>query len=239
MYKLSPATGNNRLFFNLDGEDARRHGAIGYLRANFGANGLGFHITWFDKQPHLKTKAFRREIDSVINGLRTDGGETPLSSRKALESHCAAYPGKALGECGSGYIVETDNYSYYFRCDPGPHNYDVYCFTYDNSYLLPELEGQHELPLICFSTLPSTGELILISRNSRGYTPTTSSDADRDANRIAAESQNELRGITRAQEEAMLAGSLFGWGKPAAKPWNYDLDGSPRALPPGKNELER
>jgi hypothetical protein len=76
-------------------------------------------------------------------------------------------------------------------------------------------------------------------RNSRGYTPITSSSSDRDANRITAESQNELRGITRAQEEAMLAGFLFGWDKPAAKPWNYEPDGSPRTLPPSKNGRER
>ena len=32
-------------------------------------------------------------------------------------------------------------------------------------------------------------------------------------------------GVTPAQAEAMLAGSMFGWNVPAANPKNYDKDG--------------
>ena len=36
---------------------------------------------------------------------------------------------------------------------------------------------------------------------------------------------NEKLGVTKAQAEAMVAGSMFGWHVPAADPKNYDKDG--------------
>jgi hypothetical protein len=39
---------------------------------------------------------------------------------------------------------------------------------------------------------------------------------------MAANDMNEMMGVTKAQEAAMLAGSMFGWSVPAANPRNYD-----------------
>lgn len=38
---------------------------------------------------------------------------------------------------------------------------------------------------------------------------------------------NGKLGVTKAQEEAMKAGSMFGWNVPGADPKNYDMDGKP------------
>ena len=45
--------------------------------------------------------------------------------------------------------------------------------------------------------------------------------------REAADIANDTIGVTKKQEAAMLAGSLFGWQTPAADPKNYDDNGNP------------
>lgn len=84
------------------------------------------------------------------------------------------------------------------------------------------------LPVQCFSVFPSSGELILLTRGEKGYTtcPEFSAD-DAGENLRFAEDNNEKNGITKAQEAAMLAGSMFGWQTPAADPKNYDEQGQP------------
>ena len=84
------------------------------------------------------------------------------------------------------------------------------------------------LPEVCYSTLPSTGELIILSRGQSGYIPCsdfTSSDCEK--NRKLAAEHNAEMGLTKAQVSAMEAGSMFGWDVPAADPKNYDESGRP------------
>jgi uncharacterized surface anchored protein len=107
---------------------------------------------------------------------------------------------------------------------------------WENRWLLPELAGKHELPNDCFSVLPSTGELVFIVMGEKGYYPSGKSTPDRDMNRQIASAYNALTGVTRGQEEAMLAGSLHGLDKPAACPWKYDQHGNPRPPQPKRKE---
>ena len=239
MYELTHSQDDDKLFYYMDRDDVERHGLIGYLKADFIINGRELYAKWVDCQKHLRTPAFKNEYDSVINSLRNDGTETPLASRRDLGAFCAFGSGKELSLRRNRYKIQTVDFSYYFRFLTYPGDYDVYCFTFDNRWLLPELAGQHSLPDICYSTLPTSGELILIKPNETGYYPSDMSTPDPAANRKIADVKNNKLGVTRAQEEAMLAGSMFGWDTPAAKPWRYDLDGSPRPYSHKEREFEK
>jgi len=75
-----------------------------------------------------------------------------------------------------------------------------------------------DLPDFCFGKLPSTGEAIVIDRGESGYRALRG-DFDADV-------ENEKLGVTKAQAEAMFAGSMFGWNVPGANPDNYDSEGN-------------
>jgi hypothetical protein len=67
-----------------------------------------------------------------------------------------------------------------------------------------------KLPPVCASTLPATGEPILIRFGVKGFYP-QSMDFD-------CETFNRTHKITPLQVEAMENGSMFGWECPGADP---------------------
>lgn len=82
------------------------------------------------------------------------------------------------------------------------------------------------LPEKCFAALEATGEVVVIHRGAKGYTPT----GQRQEGTGGQESADELNGqigVTKAQAAAMLTGSMFGWDCPGADPANYDAEGRP------------
>ena len=76
------------------------------------------------------------------------------------------------------------------------------------------------LPETCLTLLPSTGQLIIIKRGEPGYYRTDLDTGNAAQNRELADYHNGHRGITRAQEEAMLVGSMHGFDVPGADPEN-------------------
>lgn len=93
---------------------------------------------------------------------------------------------------------------------------------------------RQSLPEKCFSTLERTGEIITIIKGENGYTPTGQYPQEGVSPKAAAAALNDAVCITKAQEAAMVAGSMFGWDTPAADPKNYDAKGVPI-----KNHRER
>lgn len=82
------------------------------------------------------------------------------------------------------------------------------------------------LPPKCFSLLPSGREMILLTRYESGYRPAGIRPEGMSL-REGADALNRSIGVTKAQEAAMLTGSMFGWDIPAARPKNYDEHGKP------------
>lgn len=83
-----------------------------------------------------------------------------------------------------------------------------------------------DLPEVCFSILPSTGDAIIIKHGKSGYYRCEYSTEDKAFNREFANDQNANLGVSKAQVEAMLAGSMYGWDVPAADPKSYDVNGT-------------
>ncbi len=71
------------------------------------------------------------------------------------------------------------------------------------------------LPERAYANMPSTGELILIKRGEVGYYP------EPDLEDVSAAIMNDIIGVSKAEAEAMLCGSLFGWDVPGANPELY------------------
>lgn len=85
----------------------------------------------------------------------------------------------------------------------------------------PVFEG---LPEYCWTTLPhNEEEMVVVHKGVLGYSP-----QNPDNEPWGAENKdilNKRLGVTKAQEKAMLNGSMFGWDAPAANPALYDEDG--------------
>ena len=83
----------------------------------------------------------------------------------------------------------------------------------------PVAEG---LPEMCFTTLPSTGELICIKRGELGYYLSSWNTEDKQRNEELADYNNERMGVSLNQRKAMEAGSMCGWDCPGADLANYE-----------------
>ena len=80
---------------------------------------------------------------------------------------------------------------------------------------------RNELPETCFATLPGMGDLIILKRGETGYYRSDWETGDKIKNQEIAALHNRQRGITPAQVEAMMAGSMAGFNVPGANPQVY------------------
>lgn len=70
---------------------------------------------------------------------------------------------------------------------------------------------RQSLPEKCFSALEATGEIITVTKGEKGYTPTGQYPQNGVSPKEAAAALNDAAGVTKAQEAAMVSGSMFGW----------------------------
>ena len=80
------------------------------------------------------------------------------------------------------------------------------------------------LPNVAAAQNPVGGELIFVMKGRSGYWPASAVGIVDET--LTAEKWNTAHGISKAESEAMLAGSLWGWNIPAADPASYDADGN-------------
>ena len=83
------------------------------------------------------------------------------------------------------------------------------------------------LPEQCYSALLDTGAVVILKRGETGYYKTDIPVQDKEAAKQLVTEYNEKLGVTKAQSEAMKAGSMFGFEVPGADPKNYDENGTP------------
>lgn len=130
------------------------------------------------------------------------------------------------GETSDRTVRYVDDYHIELSGTHGTNLYHICEFSE-----LMEASGKTVIPLrsslpeVCFSTMPSTGELILIKKGESGCYHSDMTTSDPETNRTVANEENEKLGVTKAQEAAMLTGSMFGWAVPGADPKCYDENG--------------
>lgn len=78
-------------------------------------------------------------------------------------------------------------------------------------------ENLMKLPELAYHRDPATNRVIRLKRGEEGFYTFYTDKTPAELNRIA--------GVTPAQAQAMLAGSMFGWHTKAANPDNYDTNG--------------
>ena len=129
-----------------------------------------------------------------------------------LKSYAAGQASDGFGESVEQHEIRVGGMELYAHLWQ-PDNWSIQ--TEQERFSQKYAEG---LPELCFSTLPSTGALICIKRGESGYYPSDWNTPDRAQNRQIADEQNQRLGVTPAQEEAMVCGSMHGWTVPGADP---------------------
>ena len=93
------------------------------------------------------------------------------------------------------------------------------------------------LPEQCYVYIQSENKIGIVNKGEQGYTDSKASGNNPDENRKLVDEMNNRLKVTKAQAEAMKAGSMFGWHTPAADPKTYDENG--QAIKPKYKDRER
>jgi len=142
------------------------------------------------------------------------------------------------------WCFRADNPSEYFwghYSNSRQNAYDDYLHRIENEAVAVfERTGEKPLlPPMCLTVLKGNGNLVTIQRGVTGFYPSTYDSGNAQKNREIADHTNERLKVSKAQEQAMFAGSMFGWHVKAADPRNYNENGTPKRASKKKNQQER
>ena len=93
------------------------------------------------------------------------------------------------------------------------------------------------LPEQCYVFVQTENCVGIIKKGESGFYRTDIQGGKPSETNALVNEMNEKLGLTKAQVEAMKAGSMFGWGTPAADPKSYDKNGIP--VKPKQKDYER
>jgi len=223
-YKLIPAEPKEReLFYRLDGEAAESHGAIGYMRADFGRSGGEFENTWFDAQTPrmLNTVEFKSEFQEVIDALRNDEESPPFASRGSLQKFCFENKGLNLSDSADGFKIQTLKFTYAVYCSPFRGDYDIRVYAYDNRYLLKSEPVEQKLNAVTVTREQVLRDALeMAQHNFRVYTdwngtpkPGHKDDAKREGDTVnMLKTWLEEFPATKWDATRKFVGTINGWG---------------------------
>ena len=93
------------------------------------------------------------------------------------------------------------------------------------------------LPEQCYVFVQTENCVGIVKKGESGFFRTDIQGGKPSETNALVNEMNEKLGLTKAQVEAMKAGSMFGWGTPAADPKSYDKNGIP--VKPKQKDYER
>jgi len=215
----SVETEAEELLFYSDKEKDEALGTIGHLRIDFGRSGEEFNCTWFDHaNSQMNDSYFKSSFDMFIDDLRIG----VLKSRAEMKKFC-----RGKDDCRNkhsytedcwGFRTLTSKYAYYIRCMPTPGDYECYVYCYEKAKLMAHLAGEKGMPTHCYMNHPETGDAVMLRYAEKGYYPFQMPEG------CSVEELNKAIGVTYAQQQAMEAGSMFGWRVPGADPKIYQKE---------------
>lgn len=99
-------------------------------------------------------------------------------------------------------------------------------------------QERHGLPELGFCSVPDLNMIMLVKYGQTGYWPIEHFPEGMGAEEYA-DTLNQMIGVSKPQQTAMLYGSMFGWNIPAARPERYDENGQPKPREQRRGNPER